>query len=131
MFKVKELFRIHKALPLALICGLLRVKGIGEWLVERDTNISIFFTDSCNLLETSRYSIQTSEQAELAKFSFRSFFDAYSLLDWLLKSLVFYIISKYLVNVVLKYIKQDVNIKYNLYRFYFIINLWYDNFSRL
>ena len=52
LFKVKELLKIHKPLPLAIICDLLRVKDIGEWSVERDASISVFFIDSCNLLET-------------------------------------------------------------------------------
>ena len=39
-------------MPLAIICDLLRVKNIGEWSVERDASISVFFIDSCDLLET-------------------------------------------------------------------------------
>ena len=30
LFNVKELLKIHKPLPLAIICNLFRVKGIGE-----------------------------------------------------------------------------------------------------
>ena len=67
--------------------------------------------------------IETSEQAELSKLPSRSFFDASSSLDLLLKSRFFYILSKYLAISILEYIKQDVNIKYNLYRIYFIIYL--------
>ena len=52
LFKVKELLKIHKPLPLAIIGDLLRVKDMGEWSVERDTSISVFYIDSCNLLET-------------------------------------------------------------------------------
>ena len=43
LFKVKELLKIHKPLPLAVICQLLRVKDIGEWSVERDASISVLF----------------------------------------------------------------------------------------
>ena len=45
-FKVKELLKIGKPLPLplAIICDLLKKKkDIGEWSVERDTSISVFF----------------------------------------------------------------------------------------
>ena len=51
LFKVKELLKIHKPLPLAIICDFLRIKEIEEWSVERDPSTSVFF-DSCNLLET-------------------------------------------------------------------------------
>ena len=47
---------------------------------------------------------KTSEQAELSKLPSRSFFDAFSLLDLLLKSRFFDILSKYLVTSILKYI---------------------------
>ena len=73
---------------------------------------------------------EASEQVELSKLPSRSFFDASSSLDLLLKSRFFYILSKYLAISVLKYIQQDVNIKYNLYGIYFKIYL-YDNSSRL
>ena len=52
LFKVKELLKIHKPLHLAIVCHLLRVKDIGEWSVERDACISVFFIDSDTLLET-------------------------------------------------------------------------------
>ena len=39
-------------MPLAVICDVLRVKDMGEWSVERDASTSVFFIDSCNLLET-------------------------------------------------------------------------------
>ena len=52
LFKVKELLKIHKPLPLAIISDLLRVKDMGEWWVERDVSTAVFFIDSCNLLET-------------------------------------------------------------------------------
>ena len=54
LFKVKELLKIHKPLPLAIICDLLRVKDTGEWSVERDASTSVFFVDSCDLLETKK-----------------------------------------------------------------------------
>ena len=73
---------------------------------------------------------ETSGETELWKLPTRSFFDASSLLDLLLKLRFFYILSKYLVISILKYIQQDVNIKYNLHRIYLIIYLWYDNSSR-
>ena len=56
LLKVKELFKIHKPLSLVVICNLLRVKDIGEGSVERDTSISVFIIDSCNLLETKKQS---------------------------------------------------------------------------
>ena len=52
LFKAKELLKIHKTMPLAIICNFLRLKDIGEWSVKRDANISVLFIDSCNLLET-------------------------------------------------------------------------------
>ena len=54
LFKVKELLKIHKPLLLHIIYALLRVKNIEEWSVERDASISVFFIDSCNLLETKK-----------------------------------------------------------------------------
>ena len=54
LFKVKELLKIYKPLPLAIIPDLLRVKDVEESLVERDTSISVSFIDSCNLLETKK-----------------------------------------------------------------------------
>ena len=54
LFKIKELLKTHKPLPLAITCNHLRVKKIGEWSVERDTKISVFFIDSCDLLETKK-----------------------------------------------------------------------------
>ena len=51
LFKVKELLKIHKPLPLVIICDLLRVKDIGEWSIEKDESISVSFIVSCNLLE--------------------------------------------------------------------------------
>ena len=54
LFKVKKLLKIHKPLPLVVICDLLRVKDIGQWSVERDANILVLFIDSCNLLETKK-----------------------------------------------------------------------------
>ena len=82
-------------------------------------------------VKESSFFTETSEQAQLAKVPSRSFFDASSLLDLSLKSLFFYILSKYLAICISKYIQQDVNIKYNLYRIYFIIYLWYDNSFQL
>ena len=73
---------------------------------------------------------ETSEQAELSKLPSRSFFDASPSLDLFFKSRFFYILSKYLAISILKYIQQDVNIKYNLYRIYSKIYLSY-NSSRL
>ena len=46
LFKVKELLKIHRPLPLAIICNLLRVKDIGELSVERDTSKSVYFINS-------------------------------------------------------------------------------------
>ena len=66
---------------------------------------------------------ETSEQAELSKLPSRSFLDASSSLDLLLKSPFFYILSKYLAISLLKNIQQEVNIKYNLYRIYFIYDM--------
>ena len=74
---------------------------------------------------------ETSETAELSKLPSRSFFEASSSLELLLKSRFFYILSKYLAISILEYIQLDVNFKYNLYRIYFTIYLWYNNFSRL
>ena len=55
LFKVvKELLKIHKPLPLAIICDLLRVKDMGQRSAERDASISVFYIDSCNLLETKK-----------------------------------------------------------------------------
>ena len=73
---------------------------------------------------------ETSETAELSKLPSRSFSEASSSLELLLKSRFFYILSKYLAISILEYIQLDVNFRYNLYRIYFTIYL-YDNFSRL
>ena len=73
---------------------------------------------------------ETSEQAEVSKVPSRSFFDASSSLDLLPKSRFLYILSKYLAISISKYIQQDVNTKYNLYRIYFKIYL-FDNSFRL
>ena len=66
---------------------------------------------------------ETSETAELSKLPSRSFFEASSSLELLLKSRFFYILSKYLAISILEYIQLDVNFKYNLYRIYFTIYL--------
>ena len=52
LFKVKELLKIHKPLFLAIICDLLGINDIGEWSVETEASISVFFVDYFNLLET-------------------------------------------------------------------------------
>ena len=44
-----EGLKTHKPLSLAIISDLLRLTDIGGWSVERDTSISVFFIDSCNL----------------------------------------------------------------------------------
>ena len=49
-----QALKTHKPLLLAIICDFLRVKDIGEWLVERDASISVFFINFCNLLETKK-----------------------------------------------------------------------------
>ena len=54
LFKVKELLKIYKPLPLDIIPDILRVKDVEELSVERDTSISVSFIDSCNLLETKK-----------------------------------------------------------------------------
>ena len=66
---------------------------------------------------------ETSETAELSKLPSRSFFEASSSLELLLKSRYFDIISNYLAISILEYIQLDVNFKYNLYRIYFTIYL--------
>ena len=42
LFKAKELLKIHKPFPLAIICDLLRIKDIGEWSVEREASMSVY-----------------------------------------------------------------------------------------
>ena len=66
---------------------------------------------------------ETSETAELSKLPSRSFFDASSSLELLLKSRFFYILSKYLAISILDNKQLVMNFKYNLYRIYFIIYL--------
>ena len=55
LFKIKELLKIHKPLPLAIICDLLRVKDMGEWSVERDASISGFFILKCGFLQKTTF----------------------------------------------------------------------------
>ena len=52
LFKVKELLKIHKPLPSAIIYNLLRPIDIGERTVEKDACIPVFSVGSCNLIET-------------------------------------------------------------------------------
>ena len=66
---------------------------------------------------------ETSETAELSKLPSRSFFDASSSLELLLKSRFFYILSKYLAISILDNKQLVMNFKYNLYRICFIIYL--------